>query len=320
MSNEGNGYYQPPVPPPLPPMPPPRKEEGAGKYILIIGGGCLLLLLFAGAIGFFVYYIFNATADPLKVVNLQLEAVRQNDLEKAYSYCSAGFKRITNYESFQGFVNGNPQLKNSEEFTSNNREIAKDTVKLTGSLVGAGGSTPAEYHLVREGRAWKVQYIDLGASGTAQTTGSEPSRDIVSTREPQAESPSEPNRDLVDTTTTSGLRIQEIQVEQQAEGNLAAITIRFKVYGFKADNSGRTPSIHLVQDLKTYDPDGNMIPDLSRDAIKDLEDYGEFDYANMLNTLKVPASYQRGTYRCELIVHDQVGNTSTTSTTQFLLQ
>ena len=316
MSNDPYGqYYQPPAPPPLPPQLPPKKEEGIGKYVLLIGGGCLLLLIFAGAVGFFVYYIFNATADPLKTVNLQLEAMRQNNLEKAYSYCSAGFKQNTNYENFQSFVNGNAQLKTSKEFTSNSREIEQGTAKLKGNLVSTSGTTsPAEYHLVKEARDWKIQYIDLGAEGSAQKTDSDVSREPSST-------PDEPHRDnpteAYNQNSGSGLRIEEIRVEQQPQGNVSSITIRFKVYGFQLDQSGATPRLHLIQDLKTFDPDGKVIPDLSRDAIKDLEDSGAFTYADLWNTLTIPTSFARGTYRCEMTVHDKVGGGDTTSSTQF---
>jgi len=329
MSSEEYGQYYPPqAPPPLPQAPPPQaKEDGIGKYILLIGGGCLFLLMFAGAIGFFVYYIFNATADPLKIVNLQLEALRQNDLQKAYSYCSVGFKQNTNYESFLTFVDGNPSLKNAKEFTSSNREIAQGVAKLKGNLIGTDSSSlPAEYHLVREGREWKIQYIDLGTSGaTAQNNLPDQSRDpIPAGNNPEAQnengSESEPHRDTTNTMTDGGLRIGDIQIEQQADGGLMDVTIRFKVFGFGTDDSGRTPRIHLVQDLKTYYPDGSVIGDLTREGIKDLEDYGTFDYANMWNTLKIPASYPRGTYRVELAIHDQVGNTDTTSSTEFTLQ
>jgi len=325
MSNGDYGYYQQPLPPPLPPELPPRKEDGVGKYVLLIGGGCLLLLLFAGTVGFFVYYIFHATADPLKVVNLQLDALRQNDFEKAYSYCSSGFKQITNYESFQSFVNGNPLLKNSKEFTSLKREIENGTAKLKGNLVGIQGTTqPVEYHLVQEGRVWKVQYIDLSSAGTTQETkkeSSEPRRDLMPVpEEPHRDNPSEPSRDQVDTTSLNNLRIQEIQSQQQPDGDLMIVTLSFKVFGFKNDTTGRTPRIHVVQDLKTYDPNGNLIPDLSKDAIKDFEDYGNFEYVSMSNTLKIPSSYARGTYRSEFTVHDQIGNTTTASSTQFVLQ
>jgi len=334
MSNENYGqhYQPPPVPPPLPQAPPSqRKEEGAGKYVLLIGGGCLLLLLLAGAVGFFVWYIFNATADPLKVVNLQLQALQQNDLEKAYSYCSAGFKQYTNYESFQSFVSGNPALKNAKEFTSSNREVAQGTAKLKGNLVSSDGTKSiAEFHLVQEGRAWKIQYINIGESAaTSEENKSvrkvpDQNRDEIptSTPEPQDDVAPQAQRDTINTipAPTGGLRIQEIQVEQQADGDLTAVTIRFKVYGFGTDDTGRSPRIHLLQDLKTYYPDGSAIPDLTRPGIKDLEDYGTFDYANMWNSLKIPSSYPRGTYRVELTVHDQVGNTDTTSSTEFTLQ
>src|SRR5688572_15878785 len=123
----------PPLPPPLPPAT--KKEDATGKYILIAVGGCLMLLLFAGAVGFFVYYIFQLTGDPLKVVNEQLTALREDDLEKAYSYCSTGFKQITNYDNFGSFVRGNPHLQNSKEFKSYNRSIEQGVAKLKGKLV-----------------------------------------------------------------------------------------------------------------------------------------------------------------------------------------
>jgi len=318
------------MPPPLP-QTPQRKEEGAGKYVLLIAGGCLMFLLFAGAVGFFVWYILNATADPLKVVNLQLDALHQNDLEKAYSYCSVGFKQYTNYEKFQSFVNGNPALKDAKEFSSADREVEQASAKLKGNLVNASGAkTPAEYHFVKEGRAWKIQYINLGESDGAVTQNPSPgqlpdqSRDEIPTAapSPQNDGTPETQRDTTPTPSapTGGLRIQEIQVEQQAEGDLINVTVRFKVYGFGTDDSGRTPRIHLLQDLKTYYPDGTVIPELTKEGIKDLEDYGTFDYANMWNSLKIPANFPRGTYRVELTVHDQVGNTEATSSTQFTLQ
>lgn len=311
----------PPVPPPMPA--PPKKEEGLGKYALIAGGGCLLLMFFAAAVGFFIYYIFQITGDPLKVVNQQLAAVRDNDLEKAYSFCSIGFKQITNFQNFQSFVQGNAHFKSSKEFTSYNRSIEQGVAKLKGNLVSAEGSTlPAEYHLVKEGRSWKVQYIDLGSSGTAQMQrpGAPPT-----TQDTYEGRPGEPAKEkgvLEDTfgTQNSGdLRVAEIDVEKGQQGEVATITIRFKVYGFETDQSGNQPRMHLVQDLQTYGPGGNLLPELSKDAIKDLEDFGNFTYADLWNSLSIPSSYPRGTYQCRLTVHDKVSGRNTSSVAEFEL-
>ena len=316
----------PPVPPPIPT--PPKQEEGIGKYALLLGGGCLLLLIFAVAAGFFVYYIFQITGDPLKIVNQQLTAMREDDLEKAYSYCSNGFKQITNYEKFQSFVNGNPQLKNSKEFTSLNRAIESGTAKLKGNLVSKEGSTTsAEYHLVKEGRTWKVQFIDLGAAGISQSSSADPSdRPDPSNIQEEGGRPGEPAREksplenlFKDEPSTDDLRVQEINVEKGQQGDLALITIRFKVHGFDTDKSGTQPRIHLVQDLQTYGPDGNLLPELSKDAIKVLEDFGTFDYADLWNSLSIPSSYPRGRYECRLTVHDKISGRDTTTTTQFEL-
>jgi hypothetical protein len=313
----------PPVPPPMPP-PVPKKEEGIGKYALIAGGGCLLLLLFAGAIGFFVYYIFQKTGDPLKVVNQQLAAIRENDLEKAYSYCSDGFKKITNYQNFQSFVQSNAAIKDSREFTSYNRSIEQGVAKLKGNLVTMTGSTtPAEYHLVKEGPSWKVQYIDLGAAGTAQDQRpSEPARDTPGT-EYQGR-PGEPAKEkgilegIFDREGSGDLRISDVSVEKSDQGNLASITIRFKVYGFQTE-TGSNPRMHLIQDLQTYGPDGNLLPELSKEGIKELEDFGTFTYADLWNSLTIPSSYPRGRYECRLTVHDKISGRDTTSSAEFEL-
>jgi len=288
----------------------PPQEAGIGKYALVAGGGCLLLLLFAAVVGFFVYYIFKITADPLKVVNMQLQALKADDLEKAYTYCSADFKKITNYQNFQNFVSGNPQLKNSKEFKSNNREIEQGVTKLKGNLVSDQGSTSAaEYHLVREGRSWKVHYIDLGSVGLAQNQEQK--------REPPADEKKNPLDNLFQ--QDSSVRLENVTVEQTQEGDVAVITIRFRVVGFGLDQTGAQPRMHLIQDLKTYGPDGNILPDLSRDAIKTMEEFGSYAYADLWNSLRIPSSYQRGRYACQITVHDKVSGRDTSSNAEFEL-
>jgi hypothetical protein len=301
--------YPPPVPPPVPPAAP--QEAGIGKYALIAGGGCLLFLLFAAVVGFFVYYILKITADPLKVVNSQLHALRADDLEKAYTYCSANFKQITNYQNFQNFVSGNPQLKTSKEFKSNNREIEQGVAKLKGNLVSDQGSMfPAEYHLVREGRNWKVQYIDLGNAGLAQTKEQKQKSTIEEKKNPL---------DDLFKQSPSSVRLENVNVEQAQEGDIAVITIRFRVVGFQLDQSGAQPRMHLIQDLKTFGPDGNLLPELSRDAIKTMEEFGTYGYADLWNSLRIPSSYQRGRYACQITVHDKVSGHDTSSNAEFEL-
>ena len=310
----------PPLPPPLPPAT--KKEDATGKYILIAVGGCLVLLLFAGAVGFFVYYIFQLTSDPLKVVNEQLTALREDDLEKAYSYCSTGFKQITNYDNFGSFVRGNPHLQNSKEFKSYNRSIEQGVAKLKGKLVDMQGSTvEAEYHLVKEGRGWKVQYIDLGSIGTAQKQQEKTTQSGNSEEEGVPGQPAREKNAVENQVSTGGgdLRVDEISIDKGQQGDVSTITIRFKVFGFETEKSGGQSRIYLIQDLATYGPDGNLLPELSKDGIKELEDFGTFDYADLWNSLTIPTSYPRGRYECRLTVHDKISGRDTSTTTSFEL-
>jgi hypothetical protein len=304
----------------MPPAPP--KDEGIGKYALIAGGGCLLLLFFAAAVGFFIYYIFQITGDPLKVVNQQLSAIRENDLEKAYSLCSEGFKKITNYQNFQSFVQSNSQIKDSKEFTSYNRSIEQGVAKLKGNLVTSQGSTiPAEYHLVKEGRFWKVQYIDLGTAGTAQDQRPSAAPDTDNSSEGRPGQPAKEKgilEEIFERADSGNLRIAEVNVEKGQQGDLATIMIRFKVYGFETEQGDR-PRMHLIQDLQTYGPEGNLLSELSKEGIKELEDFGTFTYADLWNSLSIPSSYPRGRYECRLTVHDKISGRDTSSIAEFEL-
>ncbi len=298
----------PPLPPHVPPLP--RKEEGAGKYWLFASVGCLLFLVLAAAITFFFYYVFKATADPLKVVNQQLEAVRAGDLDKAYSYCSIGFKQTTNYESFRNFISSYPQMKTSREFTSLNRDISNGTAKLKGNLNGTDGSTTAaEYHLVREARNWRIQYIDLGSAGATQQNAP-----VQTPHQVKATAPAQ------EEVSTGNLRIEEIAIEHSQQADAQVVKIQFKVFGFATDRTTDSPRIHLVQDLQTFGPDGNLIPELSMDSIKDLQESGEFGHVSMWNSLPLSSSAPRGLYQCRFVVHDRIGGTDAESNAEFTLE
>lgn len=281
--------------------PPPGagKKEGILKYILL-GVGCFVVILaFLSAGGYFFYSIWKETSVPLKIVNAQLQALQENDLESAYAYCSSGFQRVTDFPSFRHFVQVHALQERGKQFASNNRSMSGNTVTLIGNLKIEGeGSQPAEYRLVKEKREWKIDYIkiDSGANDTSLR------RESASTVRPG-----------------ETLVIRETRIEKTESTSIIQVQIHFRIYNFENEWTRGKARIDLLQDLTTYGPDGQPLEDLSRNGIQQLNESGdqEYTYADFSNSLSIPKSYPSGTYTAELTVHDQIGGTSTKASVEF---
>jgi hypothetical protein len=79
---------------------PPKKDKTL-LYVLLEGGGCLLLFATIAVVVFTV--LFKVTSEPMDVVNQHLSALRNGEIEKAYSHCSKAFHQNTNMEQFKLF-------------------------------------------------------------------------------------------------------------------------------------------------------------------------------------------------------------------------
>jgi hypothetical protein len=310
--------YQQPYPTP-PATPPQGKKSAVGLYVGLAAGGCFLFLVFVAAL---VGLVFWLTADPLRVVNQQLEAIRNGDVQKAYSYCSSGFKQATSYESFRDFVEGDEVMRSPREFASTNRNLEGNTATLDGTIVGTNGhKMPAKYTLVKEAGAWRIQYIKVDpeqASGAE--TPREPSppvaREVEETPSPAPLRMQPPRME----EPSSELQLTELSIGKRSSDDVTHVSIEFQVTGFRTDKSRGTARVHLIQDLETYDPDGNIVPELSRNAIKELQEQGtapDYTSASFSNSLKIPTGYAKGTYRVRLVVHDEIGGGLAETTGEF---
>jgi hypothetical protein len=297
-----------PYPPQQPawqqPAPPPVQKDGIGKYIAFAAIGCFGFIVF---LGIAVFVIFRLTANPVKTVNDQLAAIRSGDIEKAYSYCSSGFKEQTNYQQFQKFLGSFPSLKTSKEFSSPQRSIENKVTKLTGTIDSTDGSTiSAEYHLVQETGSWKIQYMYFKSNGSAQqTTAPTPTQ-------PPAQQPRPPS-------STGNLSVYNLRITKDPQsGNLIKVNIDFDLSGFACEPNTNC-NVDVIQDLKTTGPDGSVQPDLSKDAIQEWKETvsGSGGSQSFNNWLKIPLSYPHGTYNVTLIARDQYSGTSAEASTTF---
>jgi hypothetical protein len=307
---------------------PAKKQEGIAKYVLLAGAGCLLIVAFGVGIFFFVWQM---TSGPVDVVNEQLAALREENLEKAYSLCSSAFRNKTNKEDFRKFVKKHSILQNAKDYFSFRRNISGNTATLNGSIRGEDGSAqPAEYRLVKEGGKWKVLYINISPSGVAaqeessDASKSAPLREFIPAQTPttqkQDEMAAQSSTTLEKSPGESGFRISNLQLDKTSSGDVITVTINFQVFGFANDKSSGKARLDLVEDLQTFDPQGNLSPNLSKDAIKQLAEsgaYEEYTSANFTNTLTIPRSYPAGKYTAKMIVHDEIGGTTIEKTAEF---
>ncbi len=282
------------------------------KALAIIGGiGCLVLMLIA--VGVIYFFISNLGKEELQLVNDQLSALRNNDIDRAYSYCSLEFQKSISREDFLTMVESYPILKNGKEFTSmdRNKHAGGPTV-LKGTIVGQDGSKlPVEYQLVREKEKWKIQFLKLSPAGISVE---EPPREVT----PQSKSAvvQEPPAPVPE---IRNLQIANVNVEKEQQKDSLLITVTFQVMNFANDKTAGSARIHLVQDLKTIDPSGDIVPSLSKDAINDLKESGEPEYksSDFQYKLTIPPTSPTGRYQMVITVHDRIGGSASAATAQF---
>jgi hypothetical protein len=140
-----------------------EEKKSPTKWIVLGCGGCLVVFLVFFALMFGTVWI--ATSGPVKVIDAQLAALNEGDLQKAYDFCSQGFKNATSFEKFKAFVEANPQVFKSKDSSFTKRNISGNQGTFRGTITGQDGTvTPVKYTMVKEGESWKILGIDLKTS------------------------------------------------------------------------------------------------------------------------------------------------------------
>lgn len=106
------------------------------------------------------------------VVDHQLEALRQHDIEKAYfAYTSKDFQAATSLDQFRNFIEAYPVFLNNQSAHFIQRSIEHNIGTLKGNLTSLDHvNTPIEYKLIKEDDKWKILSIRLLKPGNIQNT------------------------------------------------------------------------------------------------------------------------------------------------------
>ncbi|VEB36768.1 Predicted membrane protein [Legionella sainthelensi] len=133
------------------------------KALLVMGAVFAWLLVFVGTIFIIVLFL---TSGLIYSINHQLSALKTGDIEKAYSYTSKDFQKVTSLSDFKKFIDQYPSLKNNKSAFFNERIVENNVGFVKGTLTAKDGAkTPVEYRLIWEDRAWKILNIKVSYTG-----------------------------------------------------------------------------------------------------------------------------------------------------------
>lgn len=116
------------------------------------------------------------------VVNHHLDALRNNEIDKAYlTYTAKEYQATHNLNQFRNFIETYPVFKDNQTASFIQRDIGTHHVTLKGNLISkARVNTPIEYKLVKEDDSWKILSIRLRKPNMIpQTQGHRPTDELI---------------------------------------------------------------------------------------------------------------------------------------------
>lgn len=138
------------------------------KIVKIIGWFVAFILIVIAAVFYF-------TSGLPKTADKFFTAVKNNNMQQAYSYTSDGFKKVTTQNALQEFLHNNG-FDAYHEASWNSRNVSNNTGKLIGAIKTTDGKElPLSIDFIKSQNEWKINAINKPPSGI-QTPKNTPSQ------------------------------------------------------------------------------------------------------------------------------------------------
>ncbi len=283
---------------PVPPMgAPPAPKKGKGPLVWVLAGCCGCLLL--GLLGFLGIFgmAFISTQPAAQAVQAMLADAKAGRVDAAYARFSSAYQARVSQGQFAAIVAATPVLGQNADASFMSRKIENDTATLEGKLVAADKTeVPAVFRLQKEGGSWKIEEMLLsGEAPSAPSTSSD--------------GPGTPG-------SSGGLTAVVSSLNKRRDSDTIKVSIDFTVSGFQGRSSADGQVADLIEDVVTYGPDGNRLPNLSKDEIERYQGPAESAYT-FSTTLTMDPKNAPGNYRVVLTARDQVGGGTVTQEALF---
>jgi hypothetical protein len=146
-----------------------RSGETIWKWLAALSSICISLLVSILMMGFVILLLIPQDG-VTRTVNEQLTAIRNGNIDKAYSYGSDAFHQATSLDVFTEFVNGYDAIKNNKGITVQSHEIDHDGGELVGIVYSKNESLAIYYKLIFEDGKYKIQNIDVSPEAVNSDT------------------------------------------------------------------------------------------------------------------------------------------------------
>lgn len=130
------------------------------KETLLIGGTLMVwVALFFSAIAIFLDF---SSSSLITVIEGQLTALRNGQIEDAYSYTAQSYQKGNSVDAFKNFVYAHPILLTNVRSSFSERRIMGNRGYARGSLIGKDDTqTAVIYELTKEEGQWKVVNMNI---------------------------------------------------------------------------------------------------------------------------------------------------------------
>jgi hypothetical protein len=129
------------------------------NIVLLALGATLAMAL---GIGAFVWFIWELTGEPVKVVRAQLDAIHRDDLDAAYKLLSPGTRASLSPEEFRAWVAKNVAVLKTRDATFLSRHVSNNTATVSGTLTGQSGDiVSVKVTLVFQDDRWQIESFRL---------------------------------------------------------------------------------------------------------------------------------------------------------------
>jgi hypothetical protein len=233
---------------------------------------------------------FWMTSGATDVIKAQLEDLKAGRIDAAYDKLSAEHRASVSRDAFAAFVDRHPALKDNADATFLNRSVVNNRAQVSGTLkAGSGATESASYHLIKEGGNWVVE--DMEVENDRPTRGSDVAQ-------------------AVGTAVGIGPVKLNAQLGKTREGGEVKVLIRAEAAGFAVRPDGSQFAYDLAEDVETLGPDGQPMPDLTREDVDRYKGRTSLPQGAVFpfeRTLTLDPNLAPGTYTVRLTIRDMVG-------------
>lgn len=133
----------------------PRKSDRTLLKVLLGGCGCLIVVAAVAILLFGKFFV--ALREPVKIVNSHLEAIKEGNYNRAYSYFDADYSRAHSQDQFRQYINGFSSALPYRSASMNKVNISGRQATIEGKIEGAAGQNIlVRYKMRKENDRWRI--------------------------------------------------------------------------------------------------------------------------------------------------------------------